>query len=175
MRYKGNEMKWNPRRGDRQLLLLHPFGRELPDIRGRQEVHHRFIALLHGEKLRDLHVSTSARSLSRCFPHLCPEHRLLVLSSAAVAEEVFPRVGGGCRPASATAPPAFVVILVSKSFQVCSHWRIPGLQSVESGCQWLHTIHWDVFHAPSFAFQPVAVMFAALIGVPHSLYHRLCL
>ena len=52
------------------LLLLSTFGRELPDIGSYQEVHHRLIALLHGEQLRDLHVSASARSPSRCFPHL---------------------------------------------------------------------------------------------------------
>jgi hypothetical protein len=69
------------------------FGRELPDISGRQEVHHRFIALLHGEQLRDLHVSASARSPSRRFPHLFPERFLLVFPSAAVAEEMFPRLG----------------------------------------------------------------------------------
>jgi len=83
----------------RRLLLLRPFGRELPDISGCQEVHHRFIALLRGEQLRDLHVSASARSPSRCFPHLFPERLLLVFPSAAVAEEMFPPLGR--RPASA--------------------------------------------------------------------------
>jgi hypothetical protein len=89
-------------RRDRRLLLLRPLGRELPDISGRQEVHHRFITLFHGEQLRDLHVSASARSPSRCFPHLFPERSLLVFPSVAVAEEVFPRLGR--RPASAAAP-----------------------------------------------------------------------
>ena len=36
---------------------------------------------------------------------------------------------------SAAAPPAFVVISVSEPFQVRAHWRVPGLQSVEPGCQ----------------------------------------
>jgi len=156
----------------RRLLLLRPFGRELPDISGRQEVHHRFIALLHGEQLRDLPVSASARSPSRRFPHLFPERFLLVFPLAAVTEEMFPRLGR--RPASTAAPPAFVVVSVSEPFQVRAHWRVSGLQSVESGCQWLHTIHWDGSLAPSFAFQPVAVMFAAFVGLPLSLRRRLC-
>ena len=93
----------------RWLLLLHPlpagsdssahFGWELPDISSRQEVHHCFIALLHGEQLRDLHVSASACSPSSRFSHLFPEQFLLVFPSAAVAEEMFPRLGR--RPASA--------------------------------------------------------------------------
>ena len=112
----------------RRLLLLRPlpagfyssvhFGRELPDISSRQEVHHRFVAFLHGEHLRDLHVSASARSPSRRFPHLFPERFLLLFPSAAVAEEVaeevFPRLGR--RPASAAAPPALVVVSVSEPF-----------------------------------------------------------
>jgi hypothetical protein len=97
------------------LLLLCTFGRELPDIGSSQEVHHRLIALLHGEQLRDLHVSASARSPSRCFPHLFPERLLLVSPSAAVAEEMLPRLG--CRTASAAAaPPAFIVVSVSEPF-----------------------------------------------------------
>jgi hypothetical protein len=50
------------------LLLLRTFGWELPDIGSYQEVHHRLIAFLHGEQLRDLNVLASARSRSRCFP-----------------------------------------------------------------------------------------------------------
>jgi hypothetical protein len=119
--YKGKGMK---SRRARRLLFLRPlpagssssvhFGWELPDISGRQEVHHRFIALLHGEQLRDLHVSASARSPSRCFPHLFPERFLLASPSAAVAEQMLPRLG--YRPASATAPPAFVIVSVSEPF-----------------------------------------------------------
>jgi hypothetical protein len=110
-------------RRSRRLLLLHPlptgscssarFGRKLPDISGRQEVHHRFVSFLHGEQLRDLHVSASAHFPSRRFSHLFPDRFLLVFPSAAVAEEMFPRLG---RPASATAPPAFVVVSVSEPF-----------------------------------------------------------
>jgi len=68
IRYKGNGMK-SQRKG-RRLLLLRSFWRELPDISGCQEVHHRFIALLLGEQLRDLHVSAPARSPSRYFLQL---------------------------------------------------------------------------------------------------------
>jgi len=83
------------------------FGQELPDISGRQEVHHRLVAFLYGEQLRDFHVLASARSPSRRFSHFFPERLLLVLPSAAVAEEMVPRLG--C-PTSAAAPPAFVII-----------------------------------------------------------------
>jgi hypothetical protein len=106
----------------RRLLFLRPlpagsyssvdFWRERPDISSRQEVHHRFIALLHGEQLRDSHVS--ARSPPCRFSHLFPEHFLLVFPSAAVAEEMFPRLGH--RPASAAALPALVIISVSEPF-----------------------------------------------------------
>jgi hypothetical protein len=106
----------------RRLLFLRPLpagssssvhlGWELPDISSRQEVHHRFIALLHGEQLRDLHVSASARSPSCCLPHLLPERSLLVTPSAAVAEEMLLRLG--YRPASAAAPPAPVVVSLSE-------------------------------------------------------------
>ena len=107
-----------------QLLLLHPFpasfyssaqfGRQLPDISSRQEVHYRFIALLHGEQLRDLHVSPSASSPPSLFSHLCPEHFLLVFPLAGVVEEVLPRQG--CRPTSAAPPPVLIVISVSEPF-----------------------------------------------------------
>jgi len=93
--YKGKGMK---SRRAHQLLFLRPlppgssssvhFGWELPDIGSRQEVHHSFIAFLHREQLRDLHVLASARSPSRCFPHLFPVCFLLVSPSAAVAEEM---------------------------------------------------------------------------------------
>jgi len=113
--YKGNVMKsGRARRLLLLLLLLRTFGRELPDIGSYQEVHHRLIALLHGEQLRDLHVSASARSPSRCFPHFFPERLLLVFPSAALAEEMLPRLGY-C-PASAAAPPSFVVVSVSDPF-----------------------------------------------------------
>ena len=96
------------------LLLLRTVGRELPDIGGSQEVHHRLIAHLHGEQLRDLHVSASARSPSRCYPHLFPERDLLVSPPAAVAEEMLPRLGYS--PTSPAAPPAFVVVSLSEPF-----------------------------------------------------------
>jgi len=83
------------------------------DINSRQEVHHRFIALLHGEQLRDLHVSASARASSRRFTHLFPLHFLLVFPSAAVVEEMFSYLDR--RPAT-TAPPAFIVVSVSEAF-----------------------------------------------------------
>ena len=96
------------------LVLLHTFVCELPDIGSYQEVHHRLIALHHGEQLRALHVSASPRSPSHCFPHLRPERLLLVSPLPTVAEDILP--GLGHRPASATAPPAFVVASASELF-----------------------------------------------------------
>jgi len=96
------------------LLFLRMFGRELPDIGSNQEVHHHLITLLHGEQLRDLHVSASARSPSSCFSHLFPGRLLLVSPSAAVAKEMLPRLG--YRPASTGAPPAFIVVSVAEPF-----------------------------------------------------------
>jgi len=89
----------------------HSLGRELPDFSICQEVHHRFIALLHGKELRDLHVSASARFPSRCLPHRYPEYFLQVFSPAAVTEEVLPRLGH-----PPFAPPAFVVLSATESF-----------------------------------------------------------
>ena len=106
--YKGNVMKSG--RACRLLLLLlllRTSGRELLNITSYLEVHHRLIALVHGEQLRDLHVSAFARSSSCCFPHLFPECLLLVFPSAAVAEEMLQRLDYS--PVSAAAPPGFVV------------------------------------------------------------------
>jgi len=113
--YKGNVMT-SERAGQLLLLLLlhSTFWWELPVIGSYQEVHHLLIALLHGEQLRDRHVSASASSPSSCFPLIFRERPLLVPPSAAVAEEMLPRLGY-C-PASATAPPAFVVVAVSEPF-----------------------------------------------------------
>jgi hypothetical protein len=111
-------------RRSRGLLFLRPlpacsypsvlFGRGVPDISSRQEVHHLVIALLHGEQLRDLHASASACTPPSRFSNLFPEHSLLVFPSAAVVEEMFPRLGH--RPVSATASPAFVDVSVSEPF-----------------------------------------------------------
>jgi len=59
-------------------------------------------------------MSASARSPSHRFSHSVVERFLLVFPSTSVAEETFPRLGY-C-PASAAAPPAFVVISVSEPF-----------------------------------------------------------
>ena len=126
----------------RRLSFLHllPAGssfsihsrQELPHASGRQEVRRRLVTVLYGEQLRYFHTSASTRSRSRHFSHLFPERCLLVFPSAAVVEEMLPRVGN--HPASATAPPAFVVVSVSEPFQVRPHWRMSGLQSIEPGC-----------------------------------------
>jgi len=149
IKYKENVMK-SGRARRLLLLLLRTFGWELPDIGTIQDVGHRFIAFLHGKKLSDLHVSASARSPSRSFPCLIPERRLLVSLSATVVEEMLPRLG--YHVASATTAPAFVVVSMSESFQVRSHWHMSGFQSVEPGCQWFRIIHRNGSLAPSVAF-----------------------
>jgi len=85
------------------------FGRKFPDLSGRQKVPHRLVALLYGEELSDLHVPASARFPACCLSHCFPESLLLVFPSAAVAEEVLPRLGH-----SPSTPPAFVVVLVAE-------------------------------------------------------------
>jgi len=57
------------------LSPLHPatsIGRELPNLSGRQEVHHRLVALFYGKELRDVHVPASARSPARRLSHRLP-------------------------------------------------------------------------------------------------------
>jgi len=147
------------------------FGRILPNISSRQEVHHCFITLLHGEQLRDLHVSALACSPPSRFSHFFQENFRLVFPSAAVVEEMFPCLGHS--PAYTTAPPALVVISVTKPFQVCTHWCMSRLQSVEPGCQRLHAVHWDGSLASHFAFQLIAVMFTAFVGLSLCLHCRL--
>jgi hypothetical protein len=127
------------------LVLLYTCGRQLPDIGSYQEVHHRFIAVPHGEHLRDLHVSASACSPSRWFPHLFPDRFMLVIPSAAAAEEMF------LRPGQPAAQPALFIISVTELFHVRAHQGLSRLQSVESSWQWLHTIHCNGSLASSIA------------------------
>jgi len=84
------------------------YRRELPIICSGQQVHHSVIALIHVQQLGDVHVLALACSAFSVFSHDFPEHFLLVLSSAAVAEEMFPCLGNPA--ASAPVPPAFVVV-----------------------------------------------------------------
>jgi hypothetical protein len=110
--------------GTRWLLFLRPlpagcyssvhFGRELPHISSRQDVQHRLVRHPHGKQLRNLHVSASACSPLSHFSHLFPQHFLLVIPLFAVREEMFPRLGRS--PASAAAPLALIVGLVSQPF-----------------------------------------------------------
>jgi len=90
---------------------LHSFGRELPDLSSRQEVHHHLIAFIHGKQLRDLHVSVSTHFPAHHLPYRFPEYFLLVSPPAAMAEEVLPCLG--CYPYT---PPAFVVLSVAEPF-----------------------------------------------------------
>jgi len=143
--------------------FLH-FGRKLPDIGSYQKEHHRFIALLHGDQLRDLRVSASACSPPSRFSHLFPEHFQLAFPLAAVTEEMFPNLGH--HPACATAPPALVQVYVTKLFYVHALWFMSRFQSVDPGCQRLHTVHCDGSLASHFAFQLMAMMLIAFVGLP---------
>jgi len=105
------------------------FRRELPDVSSRHEVHHRLVALFYGNQLRHLHVSASARFPAHPHSHCLSWCVLLVSTPAAVAEEVFPHLGR--RPASAAAPPAFVVLSVLKLLSVCCNRPMSTLQSVK--------------------------------------------
>jgi len=147
-------------------------GWEHADMSRCLEVHLRFIALLHGEQLRDVQVSASARSPSCCIPHLSPECFLLVSPSSAVADVMLPRLG--YLASSTTRPPALVVTSVSEPFQVCPHRSVSGLQSVEPGCLRLPTVRWDGSLASRIALQSLAVVLTAFVGLPLSLRHRLC-
>jgi len=96
--------------------------RELPDVHGRQEVHHRHVIYLHGQQLRHLCSPASASFPARCFSHLLPELPLLVFPPAAVMEEMLQ-----CLAHHSPAPPALVILSVSESFLVSSGRRMPAL------------------------------------------------
>lgn len=70
------------------FLLLSTFEWELPNIGSYQEVHNRLIAFLHGQQLKHLHFSASARSPSPCLSHHFPECFLQISPLAAVEEEM---------------------------------------------------------------------------------------
>jgi hypothetical protein len=59
-------------------------------------------------------MTASACSPPSRFSHLFPEDFLLIFQSAAVAEEMLPRLGRA--PATTAAPPAFVVASLSEPF-----------------------------------------------------------
>jgi len=108
-------------------------------------------------------MSASARSPSHPYSYIVPEHLLLVFLSAAVAEEMFPRLS--C-PASTAPLQEYGIVLVFELFQVRAHSAVLALRMVVSGCQRLHAIHWDGSVAPRFAILPVALMLAAFISRP---------
>jgi hypothetical protein len=56
----------------RPLPTATSLGRNLPDFSGRQEVHHRLVALFYGKQLRYLHMSASARFPARRLCHRLP-------------------------------------------------------------------------------------------------------
>jgi len=115
-------------------------------------------------------VPASARFPACCLSHCYPQCLLLVIPSAAVAEEVLPRLGH-----SPSTPPAFVVVSVAKPHYVDSSGRMPGLQSVEPGGQQFHACHRDRSLGPRLALECVAEVLAALVGLPPRLHYRPCL
>ena len=151
--------KWNVKKSGRAhglllLLLLHMLGWKLPDIGSYQEGHHPLIALLHGEQLRDLQVSASARTPSCCNPHLFQS----VFCWSLLRLQWWKR----CSHVWATVLPPPLHCQHSSASQcqtrfryipkVHSHWRVSTFQWVEPGYQWCRTIHWDGSLAPRFAF-----------------------
>jgi hypothetical protein len=88
------------KRNEKRKTPPTPPRRELPNVRGRKEVHHRLVTYLHGKQLRYLHLPTPARFPARCLPHLLPELPLLVFPPAAVTEDMLPRLGH--RPSAPT-------------------------------------------------------------------------
>jgi len=82
------------------------------------------------KELRNLHMSASARFASCSLLHRLPERCLLAFATAALVEEMLPRL-----QCPASAPLAFVVLLVSEQLLVCSSRCMPTLQSIESCCQ----------------------------------------
>ena len=106
-------------------------------------------------------MPASARFPACCLSHCFPECLLLVFPSAAVAEEVLPRLGH-----SPSTPPAFVVVSVAEPLEVDSSGRMPGLQSVEPGGQRFHTCHRGRSLGPRLALESVAEVLAAHVGLP---------
>jgi len=146
-------------------LLLSPLlrwpGRELPDVSGCQEVHHRLVAYFLGKQLRHLQMSASARCPACGLSHSLLECRLLVFPSAAVAEEMLQQLY--CSP---SAPPAYVVLMVPKPFSVRFSWGMSALQSIEPCSPWLHACHCEGSLASGFALQPIAVVLGAPLTLP---------
>jgi len=146
------------------LPASNPFGQNVPDLGGCQDVHHRLVALIYGKMLWDLHLSAYARVPSRGLSHCLPELFLPVLLLAAVAEEVLPRLGH-C-PSTLL---ACVVISVARPFQVDSSGRMPWPESAEHGSQQLYACHRDRSLGPCLALESVPEVLAALVGLTLSL------
>jgi hypothetical protein len=106
-------------------------------------------------------MSASARFLACGLSHCLLERHRLLFPSAAVAEEMLPRLY--CSP---SAPPAYVVLPMPKPLLVRSSRGMPTLQSIESRGQWLHPCHWDGSLASGFALQPITVVLGAPLGRP---------
>ena len=106
-------------------------------------------------------MPASARFPACCLSHRFTESLLLVFPSAAVAEEVLPRLGN-----SPSTPPAFLVVSVAEPLQEDPIGRMSGLQSVEPGGQRFHTCHRDWSLGARLALVFVAEVIGALVGLP---------
>jgi len=80
-----------------------------------------------------------------------------------MAEEVFLHLGR--RPASAAAPPTFVVLSVAEQFLVDSSGSMPALQSVKLGSQRYNAWHQNRSLGLRLALESVAEVLAALVGL----------
>ena len=112
-------------------------------------------------------MSASARFPACGISHCLPEYCLRVFPSAAVADEMLPRLY-----CSLSAPPAYVVLSMPKLFSVRSSRGMPAHQSIEPCSQWLHACHWDGSVASGIALQRIAVVLGAPLSLPHCLCRR---
>ena len=107
-------------------------------------------------------MSASARVPAHHLSHHLPQSNLPVSPPAAVAEEVFLRLGR-CAGFAATIPPEFVILWVAELFQVDSSRCMPGLLFVELGSQILHACHPNRSLGPHLALASVADVLGALV------------
>lgn len=78
-------------------------------------------------------------------PHSELDSSLVVVTLSSVAEEMLSLL-----KCFASAPSAFVILLVSESLQVHSRRRMHTHECIEYCCQWFHACQWDGSLAASF-------------------------
>ena len=142
------------------LPILH-FGQKLPNFSGRQEVHHRLVALFYEKQLSDLQMSAPASVPACRLSHSLPQFFLMIPPPPAVAVELIPHLGH-----FPSKPPAQGVISVAELFQVYSTEPVARLHLEESSDQRLHTCHRDRCLGPCLALESVAEVFPAPVSLP---------